>query len=472
MDTLLYALAFCTRVTNDALILPHATIRTTTSNADAVRKAAFKVVSVVCTTPSMLYQFVAYHTSLGTSRGQGRGFRRAISHWFTSKNPKQLAFILSKGGKSHGWSARDLIRVSHVHVNPAESPATSLVVEFFSKGVSAFDAPNLPDDEVFMDTRHFLLAYHTIQTCTSVPTAITAIHGHRLCWEHLPTPLLADAKIWAALVERMSIGALIRNLGRLGKLGLLEKGSATAVYTAHRLVNEVAIKVARLHPLTALIAHEQYRIGHGDKGKNTWQVEPDIVTALHSTMQLAFAQCVPLGEDTPVIIGLDVSGSMMTTLPGIPISAETAAAALVMTMLRTASSTTVVAFSSDATILNLDKTSSLQMIIEQGRTFPYCMTDCALPIIAATRTMKPARAFVVITDNDTNCGRLSCEDALKMYNGLMGYTGYRRAKLIVLSLAGGGKAIAVPGHTDMLDIAGFDANTANLVSAFITGGTK
>ena len=473
MDALLYALAYCTRVTEThCAIIDPIPIRITPANAIALRQAAFKVVGEVCETPAMLYQFVQYHTKMGMTRGHGRGFRRAISHWFTSLHPKHLARCLSKGGKRHGWSAQDIIRVGHVHVKATDSPATAFVINFFRKGVEAFDTPNRPDDEEYVDIRQFLLAYHTLQTCTSVQDAIVMIHSHRFCWEHLPTQLLAEPKIWAALVERMPLGAMIRNLGRLGKLELLKKGSPTAVYITHRLVNEVAIKLARLHPLTALIAHEQYKSGHGNRGSCTWHVEPDIVSTLHTTLQIAFKHCEPLGNNTPVVIGLDVSGSMACKLPGIPISAETAAAALVMTMVRTASKTTVVAFSETCAILDITETTSLDEILAQGKEIPFCATDCALPIIVATRTMLPTRAFIVITDNDTNCGRLSCEDALRMYNGIMGYTGDRRAKLIVLSLTGDGEAIAVPGNPDMLDVAGFDANTANIVSAFITGDAK
>jgi hypothetical protein len=40
--------------------------------------------------------------------------------------------------------------------------------------------------------------------------------------------------------------------------------------------NQDILKRSRIHPFTVLIAWNQYKVGHGDKGKLTWTVNENI----------------------------------------------------------------------------------------------------------------------------------------------------------------------------------------------------
>merc|ERR1719370_1849048 len=73
--------------------------------------------------------------------------------------------------------------------------------------------------------------------------------------------------------------------------------------------------------------------------------------------------------------------------------------------------------------------------------------------------------FIVYTDSETNCNRISPAKALRDYNKAM----KRNAKLIVCGLMSNGFTIADPHDAGMMDIVGFDANVPELISEFAMG---
>jgi hypothetical protein len=51
--------------------------------------------------------------------------------------------------------------------------------------------------------------------------------------------------------------------------------------------NQDILKRSRIHPFTVLIAWNQYKVGHGDKGKLTWTVNENIVKVLEKAFYIA-----------------------------------------------------------------------------------------------------------------------------------------------------------------------------------------
>ena len=58
--------------------------------------------------------------------------------------------------------------------------------------------------------------------------AAQSIVRHGLTREMVPTELLTHAVVWEALLERMPLTALVRNLGVMTKVGVLAPMSASA----------------------------------------------------------------------------------------------------------------------------------------------------------------------------------------------------------------------------------------------------
>lgn len=48
------------------------------------------------------------------STGWGRAHRRAVTNWYCSRSPTELAEIVTKTVSRYRWSHRDLLRLAHV----------------------------------------------------------------------------------------------------------------------------------------------------------------------------------------------------------------------------------------------------------------------------------------------------------------------------------------------------------------------
>src|SRR4051812_48707151 len=65
---------------------------------------------------------------------------------------------------------------------------------------------------------------------------------------------LDSREVWAALLERMPTGALIRNLATLTRVGVLVSGSNAAKHAVEQLGDGERLRKARVHPIAVLSA--------------------------------------------------------------------------------------------------------------------------------------------------------------------------------------------------------------------------
>ena len=86
----------------------------------------------------------------------------------------------------------------------------------------------------------------------------------------------------------MPMTAMIRNLGKMSAIGLIEPLSGPSKYACERLQDSSLLKAARIHPFSILLALETYRMGKGDRGKLSWNVNQAIVAALNTAFYLSF----------------------------------------------------------------------------------------------------------------------------------------------------------------------------------------
>ena len=85
--------------------------------------------------------------------------------------------------------------------------------------------------------------------------------------------------------------AMIRNLGKMTKVGILAPKSEGAIKVCQMLKDEKSLKDARVHPFSILIALRQYQAGRGEKGHLSWTPNPAIASALDRAFYLAFKVC-------------------------------------------------------------------------------------------------------------------------------------------------------------------------------------
>src|SRR5207237_10269324 len=163
---------------------------------------------------------------------------------------------------------------------------------------------------------------------------VRLISDHNLTWEMLPTESLTQPEIWDALLPKMPMTAMIRNLANMTRVGLLAPMSGASVIVCDRLGDETKLKKARIHPIQVLLALATYASGRGFRGKGNWTPVQQVVDALNDAFYLAFGTVEP--TDKRWYIGLDVSGSMASgAVAGTPLTPREAAAALSLVIAKT-----------------------------------------------------------------------------------------------------------------------------------------
>eukprot|EP00198_Chlamydomonas_reinhardtii_P007819 XP_001697156.1 predicted protein [Chlamydomonas reinhardtii] len=426
----------------------------------ATSRAALAAVPAVCRTASTLFEWVQRCKEVGAAADiaktdWGRAMRRTVARWYLDKTAAAVAYQATKYSQRNGWSHADLLRLAHP--DPEEHAA--------KRRKYLVDAHRLRKE-----IRAPAPAQHEAAATTAavIESALTLIRRHRFGHEHVgDTVLLRNPEVWGAFLENgMPLTAMIRNLGRMSELGLLVQPGYQKRVT-DRLRDVKALMAARVHPMTLLDAMCTYRNGGGARGKARWIPVSAVTSALEDAFYLAFKNVVPTGKR--YLLGLDVSGSMgcancsgMTSL-----TARQAAAAVVMTLVRTEPWVKTMAFSHQLVEFDVRESDRLEQVVERASQIPMGSTDCALPMIYATEKQLPVDVFVVLTDNETWFGGVHPTEALKRYRTAMKMPD---AKLVVLAFSVNDFSIADPKDPGMLDVAGLDSAVPRVVADFARGG--
>ena len=418
--------------------------------------------------PTHLYHFMEYVSSL---RGFGRALRTGISDWFLSQDASQLAYQLSKYQSRDGWSSRDVLRLCHAHPK-TESQKT--ILHWAVKGwESVGDVPH--EDKALLPIWAFEKAKR-LKPDTDAKELVRLIGEYNLPRECVPTEFLNSVEVWDALLQKMPMTAMIRNLGKMTSIGLVSPNSDAAKMVRKRLEDAELLHKARIHPISVLMAQSIYKAGHGMKGNLSWSPVAPVLNALDKAFYASFANAPKTGKR--FYIGLDVSGSMGGgNVAGTPLTPREAAAAMAMVTMRTEEDYYLAGFTSGtsrtahygygAALTKLALTP--QMTLDQATAYtaglPFGGTDCALPMIDALAKKIPVDVFIIWTDSETWAGNVHPTVALQEYRNKMGID----AKLIVGGLVSNGFTIADPTDAGQLDLVGFDASVPNIIAQFVGG---
>ena len=88
----------------------------------AEKQIAFETMKECVRIPTHMFMLAGFVRDLSMSKpekkgkGWGAGFRKAISHYYTSRNGRDLAFQMTKYQNREGWTHADIIRM--VHIDP------------------------------------------------------------------------------------------------------------------------------------------------------------------------------------------------------------------------------------------------------------------------------------------------------------------------------------------------------------------
>lgn len=428
------------------------------------RGRALGIFNEIVRTGTHLFIFAGYVEQF---RGWGRALRRAVAGWYTERPLEQLAYQMLKYRQREGWTHRDLLRLSHPKVEDADRFSDRVVRAGLFEWATKGEADVVPG---------LVRAFEEVQKDPSKAALLAATKG--VSWEMLPTESHGEAGVWEALIQagNLPLGATLRQLPRLTRLGLLDFPTSTTVLdrVTRLLRDREEIHRSRLHPMAILIAQRTYAAGRNEHG-SSWIPNRRIVDALDEAFYLAFDNVTPTGKRT--LLALDVSGSMGSpTSSGI--SARDASAAMAMVTLATEEGADTVAFTGSGggwvrrdqgakavTPLALSPRQRLDDAIRTVSSLPFGSTDCAAPMLYALENGLQYDAFVVYTDNETWEGDIHAHQALRRYRERTGID----AKLVVVGMTATDFTIADPSDAGMMDVVGLDTATPAIISDFIRG---
>jgi 60 kDa SS-A/Ro ribonucleoprotein len=420
----------------------------TAADNAVTRRKAWEVLPEVARIGTHLLNFCAYRQLFG---GWGRGTRRGIGNWYTEKSPDDLAYQLIKYRQRDNWSQRDVLRKAHP-VPPSHEH--NALFQWVTQGTQG----GLP---------RMVEGFIKAQESTNARTTARLIRDYGLPWEALKPDHLASPSVWRALIEdeNMPVMAMIRNLARMARLGVLTPLSAAEQLVVDRIADQDRIRAARVHPIALLSALKIYSRGYSELGHgDPWVSAPGIVDALDSAFYNAFRNVTPAGKRT--LLAFDVSGSMSCPVLGVAgLTARDAAAAMGLITAATEPFVTSLAFTGDLMPFALSGRERLDDVVHKMESLPFGTTDCALPMIYARHAKVSVETFIVYTDNETWAGREHPVQALRRYRAASGVD----AKLIVVGTSATEFTVADPDDPGMLDVVGFDTAAPGVMAEFSRG---
>jgi len=428
---------------------------------DPTRRAAYAALPEVCRAGTQLMRFAAFAERFG---GWGRGMRKAIGAWFNERPADDLALQLAKYPSRDGWSNRDLLRLAHPR---AASPSHDRLYSWAVRG-------ELPDGAAEDPALALIVAIDELRRIHEPHAAARLIAEHGVPVECVPAELRRYPEVWDALLARMPVTTLLRELAAMTRVGLLAPGGGPTARVVARLRD--IERPGAPHPLAILAALLAYRAGRGARGQGSWQPVASIVDAVDAAFYASFGGVEPAGKRTLVV--LDPSGSMSSgSLAGVPgLTPRLASAAMALVTAATEPSHACVAFTAATggfggkwgggtpgiSTLDISPRQRLDDVVELVGGLPMAGVDCARPMIWAHKHRVDVDTFVVYTDNETWAGDVPPAQALRAYRDARGIP----AKLIVVGMTSNGFSLADPNDAGMLDVVGFDTSTPPVIADF------
>ena len=427
---------------------------------------ALQNLAKVCRIGTHLFHFAEYVNAL---RGWGRGLRNAVGRWYLEQEADKLAYQVVKYQQRDRWSHGDLLRLAHPKALSAEHEAVFRWILSGAEGLGERTVKRKVNGQDRVATYAaagklpaIVEAFEKAKKASSKAEIVTLINECDLPREAIPTQWLNKVEVWDALLQRMPLTALVRNLGKMTAVGLVKPFSAAANLVIRKLGDEALLKRARIHPLAVLIAQKVYAQGRGEKGGLTWQPVPKIIDALDAAFYATFKNIEPCGK--PVLLALDVSGSMgCSNIAGSCLTAREASAAMALVTASTERECHIMAFADRFMPLNISPRMRLDGVIKVVSSLPFMGTDCALPMIHAREQELTVSAFITYTDSETWAGNVHPAQALRQYRDE--FVG--AAKAVVVGMTSNGFTLADPNDRGMLDVAGFDTSVPAVISDFV-----
>jgi 60 kDa SS-A/Ro ribonucleoprotein len=282
----------------------------------------------------------------------------------------------------------------------------------------------------------------------------------------VPSQWLGEAEVWRALLPKLPLTALLRNLARMTANGALRTAgvrrrptwSSAGWATARRCARRASTRSQCWRRSTPTRRARDARRAPVD-------ANPE-VSMRWIGRSTAFGNVEATGKR--IVLALDVSGSMSGGLvagvagfdPARGRRGDGAGHGR-----GRAAGDDIVGFSHAMVPLAISSTQRLDDVVRLTIESTLRRDRLRLADVWALEAGVKADAFVVYTDSETWFGQIHPVQALQEYRPQDRHP----AKLVVVAMTSNGFTIADPNDAGMLDVVGFDAAAPQVISGFISG---
>ncbi|XP_064457645.1 RNA-binding protein Ro60-like [Ornithodoros turicata] len=457
------------------------------SSCKTTKCAAYGALKEVCPNPAQLFAFSRFleEASQGGT-GWGRAHRWAVTNWYTTRRPRELAAHVTRVVRRHSWTHVDVLRLAHVKP-PDSSAGIVLVLKYLAKGFQAAQdhfMQKCSNDLECREVLEYLRGVHEVKHSTDEQSVARLIEIHDLALEHIPTHFLKSKEIWLCLIPRLPLRILVEQLPRLARNGLLlSRGGGGTVLRPllERLQSDNALGDCPLGPLETYTIVKQCEAathvgtgraraaasatGGGKRGHRHHRSQlEDALMSLH----VASFKTVPT-TGKRYLVAVDVRSPMAhSRSAGLSAVTPAEAAGILLQALANAEpSVTALAFSARGMVdLGVNNKMTLADIRARMRETPMGPVSPAVPLRWAQEQRRSYDLFLICTDTQTQPGDTHPAEALKEYRKALHLP---QARLVTCAMCSKGFSLAPPDEFGMLDIAGFDVNVLRIVQDFACG---
>jgi 60 kDa SS-A/Ro ribonucleoprotein len=386
--------------------------------------------------------------------------QRAVQRWLNTASAEKLL----SASIGHDPSLRDVLRLARP--TPPDNARRALFGWLTDKPTEKW----LPATETDLPEEVLALAaFRKAETAEEQLFILGNLHAR---WDLLADTAKGPA-VWAAIARKMGPQALRMNLNTLVRHGVIGPDANREMidYVAARLADLEEVRRSRQFPYQFLAAYRNA----------SDEVPQKIKAALHKAAEIACGNVPELPG--PVVIGLDVSGSMASPVTGRRGRGATSkmrcvdvAALFAAAILRRNPESIVIPFDTAVYEAKVDPTDSVLSLAERLAKFGGGGTNCSLPLAAANARYASRRfaGCVLVSDNESwvGAGRRGSTAVMTEWQEFVRNQvrlhgrGFAGPKLVCIDLQAYTTTQA-PDRNDVLNVGGFSDAVFSVVAAFL-----
>lgn len=313
--------------------------------------------------------------------------QRAFQRWLNQASVEKLL----SASIGHDPSLRDVLRLARP--TPPDNSRRALYGWLTGKESEKWAPATMAD---LPEQVQQLMTFRAAKDCQQ---QAEIVHGLSIRWD-----LLADSaqgpEAWRAIARQMGPQALRMNLNTLRRHDVFADVEMID-WVADRLSDSEAIRRSKQFPYQYLAAYQNA----------SDEIPHQIKSALHIAAEIACGNIPPLPG--PIIIGLDTSGSMSSSVTGHRGRGATskmrcidAASLLASAILRRNPDSVVVPFDTKAYRVDVDPGDTILSLSARLSQFGGGGTDCSLPLKEANGRLRKRKfaGIVLVSDNQSWIG--------------------------------------------------------------------